>query len=399
MPSTGGKKPSGKLVWRLLLAMLVLGAIAAYGIIDRDHSDAKLAEWTQAQAIPSVDLVTPKHPTEIQHLVLPSDIEAFYTAPIHARVNGYVKMWYYDIGAKVKAGTILAKIDTPDLDQQYEQAVGEFNKAQADYNLAVQTADRWKALRASQAVSQQTADEKSGDALAKKAQVDAAKANVDRIKALQSFKDITAPFDGVVTARRIDVGALVSSTNNNQPGLFDVAAIDQMRVYVRVPQIYTASLKPGMVVMLKLPQFPGRTFKAKLTTTSDAISSESRAQLVELMADNSDEQLFPGAYAQATFDLPLDPDKMVIPSSAVVFRNKMPEVAVVDERNVVHLKPISILVDTGTEIQIASGLAVTDRLIASPSDSVADGDEVRISEIDGKPAGKLGAQASRSVTE
>jgi RND family efflux transporter MFP subunit len=264
----------------------------------------------------------------------------------------------------------------------------------------VQTAERWKALRVSQAVSQQTADEKAGDALAKKAQVDAAQANVDRIKALQGFKDITAPFDGVVTARRIDVGALVSSSNSNQPGLFDVAAVDKMRVYVRVPQIYTARLNRGMSVTLKLPQYPGRTFKATLTTTSEAISSQSRAQLVELMVDNSDRQLATGAYAQARFDLPLDPEKLVVPASAIIFRNAGPAVAVVDAQNRIHLKPIDIILDTGTDVEIASGITATDRIVASPADSIADGDEVKIAGIDGKPSDKnIAAQPFRGVTE
>ena len=393
-------KRSGKVLRRLALAVLVLTGIAAFGILDRNHSDAKLAQWTQEQAIPSVDLVTPKRPTDVQHLVLPGDVEAFYTAPIHARVNGYVKMWYFDIGAQVKAGAILAKIDTPDLDQQFEQARGELAKAQADLNLAQLTANRWKELRQSQAVSQQTSDEKAGDAMAKKAQVDAAQANVDRIKALQGFKDITAPFDGVVTARRIDVGALVSSNNNGQPGLFDVAAVDKMRVYVRVPQVYTASLHKGMVVALKLPQYPARVFQGILTTTSDAISQQSRALLVELAADNPDRLLTPGAYAQARFDLPLDPDKIVVPAGAVIFRNASPVVALVDGNSKVTLKQIDIILDTGTSVEVASGLDTTDRIIASPPDSIANGDTVKITTIDGKSDSKsVGAQAARGATE
>ncbi|WP_158810941.1 efflux RND transporter periplasmic adaptor subunit [Beijerinckia sp. L45] len=395
-----GQKRSGKVWIRLLFTALVLGGVAAYGIVDRDHSEAKLAQWTHQQAVPSVDLVTPKHPTDVQHLTLPADVEAFYTAPIHARVSGYVKMWYYDIGAKVKAGDVLARIDTPDLDQQFEQARGELAKAQADLNLAQLTAARWKELRVSQAVSQQTADEKTGDALAKKAQVDAAQANVDRLKALQSFKDIAAPFDGVVTARRIDVGALVSSSNASQPGLFDVASVEKMRVYVRVPQVYTASLKKGMVVALTMPQYPGRAFKAVLTTTADAISQESRALLVELDLDNKDKLLSPGAYAQARFDLPLDAKKLVVPSGAVIFRNASPEVAVVGDDDKVTMKPIEITLDTGTTVEIAGGLSLADKIVASPADSLASGDAVQVATVDGKKAGKsIGDQASRGAAE
>ncbi|WP_158810952.1 efflux RND transporter periplasmic adaptor subunit [Beijerinckia sp. L45] len=395
-----GQKRSRKVWIRLLLAAMVLGGVAAYGIVDRDHSEAKLAQWTHQQAVPSVDLVTPRHPTDVQHLTLPADVEAFYTAPIHARVSGYVKMWYYDIGAKVQAGDVLARIDTPDLDQQTEQARGELAKAQADLNLAQLTAARWKELRVSQAVSQQTADEKTGDALAKKAQVDAAQANVDRLKALQSFKDIAAPFDGVVTARRIDVGALVSSSNASQPGLFDVASVEKMRVYVRVPQVYTASLKKGMVVTLTMPQYPGRTFKAVLTTTADAISQESRALLVELDLDNKDKLLSPGAYAQARFDLPLDAKKLVVPSGAVIFRNAAPEVAVVGDDDKVTMKPIEITLDTGTTVEIAGGLSLADRIVTSPSDSLASGDVVQVATVDGKNASKsIGDQASRGAAE
>jgi membrane fusion protein, multidrug efflux system len=375
----------GGTLWRLGLAAAVFVAIAAYGILDRNRSDAELSQWTKEQAVPNVDLVTAKHPTEVQHLSLPADVEAFYTAPIHARVNGYVKMWYFDIGAKVKAGTVLAKIDTPELDQQFEQAKGELAKAQADLNLARLTADRWRELRASQAVSQQTADEKAGDALAKKAQVDAAQANVDRIKALLQFKDITAPFDGVVTARRIDVGALVSSTNSSAPGLFDVAAVDKMRAYVRVPQVYVSRLAKGMKVSLRLPQLPGQTFESVLTTTSDAISRESRAQLVELMIDNHKGVLPPGAYAEATFALPLDAEKLAIPASALIFRDMGAAVAVVGSDSRVTLKPVTVALDTGSIIELSSGIGPNDRIIQSPSDSIATGDVVRIMSVDGQP--------------
>ena len=260
-------------------------------------------------------------------------------------------MWYYDIGARVKAGAVLAKIDTPDLDQQFEQAKGQLAKAQADYNLAVLTADRWKALRQSQAVSQQTTDEKAGDAKARQAEVSAAQANVDRYRSMMNFKDIVAPFDGIVTARRIDVGALVSASNNNEPRLFDVASTKDMRIYIRVPQVYAASMHKGLKVTLKLPQYSDRTFTGVLDTTSDAISQQSRALLVEALFKNPEGLLTPGAYAQAKFALPLDPDKLVIPAGALIFRDTSPEVAIVKDAKVV-LKPISILLDTGSEIEV-----------------------------------------------
>lgn len=395
-----GTKSRGK-IWRwVILGGLTFGIVAAYGIADRDHSDAELAEWTEQQAIPSVDVVSPHHPTQAQHLSLPADIEAFYTAPIHARVNGYVRMWYHDIGARVKAGDVLASIDTPDLDQQFEQAKGELSKANADFNLAELTAKRWHDMRASQAVSQQTADEKAGDALAKKAQVEAAQANVDRLKALEGFKNITAPFDGVITARRIDVGALVSSNNSNDPGLFEVAAVDKMRAYVRVPQIYAARLRNGMKVALKLPDYPGRTFEGTLTTTSSAISRQSRALLVELSVKNPDDLLQPGSYAEATFNLPLDRNLLEVPSSAVIFRNEKPKVATVDDHDKIVLKPINIAVDTGTTVEVSSGLDVKDRVVTSPSDSIENGDDVKIASVDGKlTSEKVASQSPRALAE
>ena len=370
----------------LLLVVVVFGAFAAYGIFDRSQSEADLATWTDKQAVPSVDLVSAKLATEGAHITLPADIEAFYTAPIHSQVSGYVKMWYRDIGARVKKGELLATIDAPELDQQLERAKGELDKAQADYNLAVLTSDRWKALRASQAVSQQTADEKQGDALAQKAQVSVTQANLDRVKALENFKNIVAPFDGIITARRIDVGALVSSSNVSASGLFDVAATDKMRIYVQVPQIDAATMHKGLPVTLLLPQYPGRKFVGKLDTTSDAISKQSRALLVEALFDNGEGILSPGSYAQAHFDLPLDPKKLVIPSASMIFRDNAPEVAVVKDGKV-SLKKITILLDTGPEIEIASGLDREDKFIASPSDAIETGDSVNVMKIDGKAVG------------
>ncbi len=368
----------------LLLIVLVFGGVAAWGIVDRNRSEAELKQWTVAQAISSVDLVSPKHATEGETLSLPANVEAFYTAPIHARVNGYVKMWYVDIGARVKAGQVLARIDTPDLDQQLEQARSERSKAEADFNLAELTADRWKALRASQAVSQQTADEKTGDAAARKAQVAATQANVDRVKAMEDFKNIVAPFDGTVTSRRIDVGALVSATNTNgNLSLFDIAATQQMRVYVRVPQASAASMRPGLKVTVTLPQYPGRTFEGAVETTAAAISDTSRALLVEAIFDNADGLLTPGAYAEAHFHLPLDPRKLVIPSSAMIFRNLGPEVATVKD-GAISLRPIKILVDLGPEIEVSSGIDADDKIVVSPSDAFENGEPVNVAKIDGK---------------
>ena len=367
----------------LLIALVVLVAVAITGIVDRHESDANLTKWTDARAVTNVDLVSPKRATQDEHLTLPADVDAFYTAPIHSRVNGYVKMWYFDIGARVKAGQVLAKIDTPDLDQQYAQAKGELLRSQANYNLAVLTADRWKALRASNAVSQQTVDEKVGDAASQKAQVVAVQANLDRIKAMEDFRDIVAPFDGVVTARRIDLGALVASTNTSAKALYDISDISKMRVYVHVPQVYAASMHKGLKVTLSLPQYPHKTFEGALDTTSNAISDVARALLVEAIFPNTDGLLSPGAYAEARFNLPLDPHKLVIPSSAMIFRGENPQVAVVKDGKI-DLRKVTILVDTGPEIEIATGLEPDDKIVLNPSYAMETGEEVNVVKVDGK---------------
>ena len=270
-----------------------------------------------------------------------------------------------------------AEIDTPDLDQQYEQAKGELAKARANVALAELTAKRWQAMRATNAVSQQTADEKVGDYDAKKAEVAAVSANLARLAALEGFKKLIAPFDGVVTARKVDVGALVNSTPGSAPDLFDVADVHKMRIYVDVPQAFSAQIHLGMKAQLKLPQFPNRSFAATVATTSNAISQRARSLLVELWRDNKDGLLQPGAFAEVDFELPPDPNALRIPASALIFRRLGPEVATVGADDKVVLKPVVVGRDLGTEVEIKSGLSPDDRLVRSPSDSIADGELVR----------------------
>jgi RND family efflux transporter MFP subunit len=364
----------------LRLGLVGIGAvvIASIGISSREREEGDLAQLTQQEAIPTVEIVAHERGTSGQHLVLPGEVRAWYSAPIYARVSGYVKMWYKDIGARVKAGDVLAEIDTPDLDQQYEQARDELARVQADSALAELTAKRWEALRVTDSVSQQTADEKVGNFKAMKAQVAAATANVARLAALEGFKKIVAPFNGVVTARKIDVGALVNSTPGNAPDLFGVADVHEMRIYVDVPQAFSAQVHAGMSAQLKLPQFPDQSFAATVTTTSDAISQGSRSLLVELRRDNKDGLLQPGAFVEVDFDLPPDPNALRIPASALIFRRIGPEVATVDSNDKVVLKDVVVGRDLGTEVEIKSGLATDDRLIRSPSDSIASGDKVSV---------------------
>jgi RND family efflux transporter MFP subunit len=358
---------------------IVAAVVALSGVITRVKSEADLKTWTHERAIPTVMLVNPEHSSADQSLVLPGDIQAWYAAPLHARVSGYVKMWYKDIGAKVKAGDVLADIDTPDLDQQLDQAKGELEKAKADAALAEITANRWEALQKSNAVSQQVTDEKAGDYQARLAEVAAAKANLGHLSALEEFKHLVAPFDGVVTARNIDVGALVhDGTQANSTELFEVADVHELRIYADVPQSYAADIRPGMVADLKVSQYPDRVFQATVATTSDAINQKSRTLQVELHRDKKDGMLQPGSFAEVHFNLPPDPNSLELPASALIFRGTKVEVAVIGPDNRVTLKPIEVGRDLGTTIEIRSGLTATDRVIRNPSDSLSDGDLVRI---------------------
>lgn len=379
-----------KIMSRLMLAGIVAIAVAVFGISSREKNETILARWTDAQAIPTVTIVMPERGVGQQDLTLPGDVEAWYQAPLYARVNGYVKMWYKDIGAAVKAGDLLAEIDTPDLDQQYEQAKGDLAKAEADQALAELTAKRWEALRNTAAVSQQDADVKAGEYQASKAAVTAQTAYLAKLAALEVYKKIVAPFDGVVTARNVDVGALVSSTptnsvvgafatSNSAPSaLFEVADIHEMRIYVAVPQSFSAQIQVGMKAELKLPQYPHRSFNATVATTSNAISLKGRSLLVELHRDNEDGVLQPGSFVEVRFELPPNREVLRIPASTLIFRGSQPEVATVGSDDKVELKTIEVGRDLGTEIEVLSGLTTDDRVIRSPWDSIADGDKVRI---------------------
>ncbi len=382
-------------VWRAIL-ILAVGAIAvAYtGISGRRHDDEKLKQWTQEQAIPPVAVVSPKRGGEVRDLVLPGNVDAFYSADIHGQVKGYVEEWRKDIGAKVHQGDILAVVDTPELDQSVAVAQSELAKSKANLALAKVTASRWNSLRATAAVSQQAADEKDADARARQAEVDAAQSNVDRLKAEKVFANIVAPFDGVVTARNVDVGSLVRADGTNSTALFTVADIHQMRIYVPVPESYSAELKDGMKATLELPEYPDRKFDATITTTAHAIDQKSRTLLVELLADNKQGLLAPGAFTRVHFQIPPDPNTLTIPASALMYRDTAPRVAVVGADNHIVLKEVQVERDLGTAVEI-TGLSPDERIVANPPDSIADGEEVRVMEAAGDkteaPAERQGA--------
>jgi RND family efflux transporter MFP subunit len=368
------------------ILLLALGAITvAYtGISGRGRDEEKLKQWTDAQSVPSVALVSPQNGGEPRELVLPGNVEAFDSASIHGQVSGYVQEWRKDIGAKVHQGDILAVVDTPELDQSIAVAQSELDKAKANLALAKVTAARWNSLRNTAAVSQQAADEKDSDARAKAAEVEAAQSNLDRLKAQKGFANIVAPFDGVVTARNVDIGTLVRADADNSPALFTVADIHQMRVYVPVPQSYAAELKDGMKATLELPEYPDRTFDATILTTAHAIDRKSRSLLVELIADNKDGALSPGAFARAHFQIPPDRNAITLPADALVFRDSAPEVATVGLDNRIVLKKVRIARDLGSRIEIAGGLSRDERIVANPPDSIGAGEEVRVMEAAGE---------------
>ncbi len=366
----------------LLLAVAAI-AVAYTGISGRRHDDEKLKQWTEEQAIPPVAVVTPKRGGEARELVLPGNVDAFYSAAIHSQVMGYVQEWRKDIGARVKQGDVLAVVDTPELDDRIAVAQSELAKAKANLALAKVTAARWNSLRASAAVSQQAADEKDSDQRAQAAQVDAAQSNVDRLKAQKAFANIVAPFDGVVTARNVDVGSLVRADGVDTPPLFTVADIHQMRVYVPVPETYAANLKDGLKATLELPEYPDRKFDATIATTSHAIDRKSRSLLVELLADNKDGLLAPGAFARVRFELPPDANTLTVPASAILFRGEAAKVAVIGLDNRVALKKVQIARDLGTEIEVTGGLSQDERIVANPPDSIGEGEEVQVMEAAG----------------
>ena len=373
---------------RLAIAALVALALAAAGVFIRNKDFKQLAEATKEGAIPTVAVGAPQAGPAVEEIILPGNVQSFFDARIRARVQGFVRDWRYDIGAKVKAGDVLATVEAPELDQQLQQAKGELSRAEAEVNLAKLTSKRWSALRASTAVSQQSADEKSGDYQAKVAATEAARANVERLRALTGYLQITSPFAGVVTARNVDIGALVGPENKLE--LFSVADIHQVRIYVGVPQAYAASIKPGMIAELKLAQFPTRLFTAKVLTTSNAIAENSRSLLVQLIADNPEGLLLPGSYAEVHFKLPGRPGVRRIPASAIFFQKNALAVATVGANGKVAIKPVTIVRDLGTTIEISSGPALSDRIILNPPQSLSDGDEVRIAE--GQAKADAGAQ-------
>jgi RND family efflux transporter MFP subunit len=365
-------KPAGAAGLAVALIIVIVG------LVSRGMAGQALKARTDNEAVPTVAVIAPQAATGVQTLVLPGSVQAFYDAQIHARVSGYLKHWYTDVGAPVKAGQVLADIDTPELDQQLIQARANLGTAMASQKLAQTTATRWSSLLADDAVSRQEADEKSSDLAVKQSLVEASRAEVQRIEALEAFKKITAPFDGVVTGRTTDIGALIAAGAPNDPGLFTVSDVHRLRIYVKAPQAYAADLHTGMSASLAVSEHPGQTFAATLVTTTGAVSDQSGTMLVELQIDNPDGALKPGDYAQVSFALPPAPGLIRLPASALMFRQTGMAVAILGPNDRVTMKPITIARDLGATVEVASGLSPSDRVIDSPPDSLADGERVRV---------------------
>jgi len=365
-----------KLIGGVLLGLALI--TVALGVINRVQADQRLKAWTDAQAIPVVHLIKLTGEANAGALVLPGAVQAFYDAPIHARVSGYLKRWYADIGMPVKAGQILAEIDTPDLDQQLAQAKADLGTAVANLHLSQTTARRWAALLTQDAVSHQDADNKNGDLEAKTALVASAQANVHRLEVLESFKRITAPFDGIVTTRSTDIGALISVGGAGDTPLFTVADEKRLRIYVQVPQSYSAQIKPGMTAAFTVPEYPRRNFSAQVAAAAGAVTPQTGAQMIQLQIDNADRALKPGDYAQVRFTLPPDQGAIRVPATALTFRDAGMSVAMVGQNGRVAIKPVSIARDLGSTVEVAAGLSATDRIIDNPPDSLRPGDVVRI---------------------
>lgn len=381
---TQNPPPANRRKLGLIIVAGVAGVLAVVGIVQRHSHYMDLAQETAVNATPAVQVIYPQSGPNERKLSLPANIAAWYQAPIYAQVSGYVKMWYKDFGAQVKAGDMLAEIDTPGLDAQYAAAKANLNVAQARYKLAQITAKRWKALQGTQAVSQQEVDVQAANAEAQKAQVEAAEHEVERFAALEGFKRIVAPFDGIVTSRFADVGDYVNAgrgdvdARGNATELFSVADVHAMRVFVAVPQDYADIISPRLEADLSIPQYPDRTFKAKFLATATAFNASTRTVTTELTIDNKSGELWPNSYATAHFKAPGDPDMLILPEGALVFRAEGTQVAVVDDSDLVHLVNVTVGTNLGTTLQILRGVKKTDRIINNPSAGLLDGQKVRV---------------------
>jgi RND family efflux transporter MFP subunit len=373
-----GKRP--RKPWLVLgIVLIAVVAVFVWGIWSRVRARAVLSAETAQGARPAVSVVSPKRTAPAQEIILPGNVQPFITSPIYARTNGYLRKWYFDIGAHVKQGQLLAVIEAPEVDQQLEQSLSNLNTAKANLALAETTKNRYQGLLTDHAVSQQDVDNAVGTYNANKAIVDANQANVKQLQALQSFEKIYAPFDGVITARNTDIGDLINSGSSGgvKTDLFHIAQPGTLRVYVNVPEEYSQGVKTGMTGDLSLAEFPGRKFQGKLVRTSDAINMATRTLLIEIDVDNPAGTLLTGSYAEVHLAVRAQASTYLLPVNTLIFRSEGLRVGIVKDGKVV-LTAVTPGHDFGNEIEIVSGLKPDDQVIVNPPDSIVSGQEVQI---------------------
>jgi len=391
-PSTGHGSPQGgsKKQWVVaVVAFLIVAAVVISGIVPRVRARATLRNETNQLAVPTVIVAKPKGSAPGQEVILPANVQAFRDAPIYARTNGYLKRWYADIGTHVKAGQLLAEIETPEVDQQLHQARADVSTAEANTHLSEITSSRYEGLLKSDSVSQQDVDNAKGDYAAKRAILQSSQANLKRLEELQSFEKIMAPFDGVITARNTDIGQLINSGSSTGPKseLFHIAAPGVLRVYVNVPEVYSRSTKPGLKADLILAEYPGRRFEGTLVRTADAIDQSTRTLLVEIQVNNPTGELLTGSYTEVHLKLPGDISTFTIPVNTLLFRSEGLRVAVVKDGKA-NLVPVTLGRDFGSEVEVLTGLNGDEQLIVNPPDSIVSGQQVRIAQNTPNPNGE-----------
>jgi RND family efflux transporter MFP subunit len=372
--------PRSKRGWLwVLIALLIVAGIVIAGIVPRIKAGAALRTETNDLAVPTVNAVHPKPGSPQTEIVLPGNIQAFNDSPIYARTNGYLKKWYVDIGSRVKNGQLLAEIETPEVDQQLDQAQADLNTARANFRLSEITAARYQDLLKTESVSKQDVDNATGDFEAKKAMVSSSESNLKRLQELQSFEKIYAPFDGVITARNTDIGHLINSgAGSPATELFHMASLSTMRVYINVPQQYSQSASPGLTADLTLQEFPGRRFKGMLVRNANAIDAATRTLLVEVDVQNPTGEILPGAYTEVHLKVPSGPPPVILPVSALIFRSQGLQAGVVENGDHAQLRDIVLGRDFGAEVEVVSGVTTKDSVIVNPPDSLVSGEMVRV---------------------
>jgi RND family efflux transporter MFP subunit len=373
-----------------VFALLAI-SVVAYGLVTRAAENSRLHNLTEAQAVPTVAIVAPTHVENHAGLDLPGRLEAYIRAPIYARVPGYLKSWKHDIGGKVKAGDLLAEIDTPDLDQQLMQARADLSVSQANAKLAQISAERWQSLAGTDAVAKQDIDTRTFTLNANVAQVKAAQANVDRLVAEEAFKRLIAPFDGTITARETDIGALINVGAAGGAELFVVSETSKLRIFVNVPQNYVPSVPPGTKATISVPEHPNKTFSATVEASAQSVNPSSGTTLMQLIVDNSAGEMMPGDYASIHLQIAATANVLSVPSSALIFDAMGLSIATVNADNRVLLKPVSIERDLGAVVELASGLSPNDRVIQNPPDGIGNGTEVRLGGA--APGGELAGKS------